>query len=80
MRKAYNVVDIRAANPVCRRTIERGKILNPEYSIDRDQPTPGASPLRIIVCYTADAIVFMQEQPQDYILATDKYVASGSRL
>ena len=26
---------------------ERGKILNPEYSIDRDQPTSRASPLRI---------------------------------
>ena len=26
---------------------ERGKILNPEYSIDRDQPTSQASPLRI---------------------------------
>ena len=26
---------------------ERGKILNPEYSICRDQPTTGASPLRI---------------------------------
>ena len=26
---------------------ERGKILNPEYSIFRDQPVPGASPLRI---------------------------------
>ena len=26
---------------------ERGKILNPEYSIFRDQPTPRASPLRI---------------------------------
>jgi len=26
---------------------ERGKILNPEYNIFRDQPTPGASPLRI---------------------------------
>ena len=26
---------------------ERGKVLNPEYSIFRDQPIPGASPLRI---------------------------------
>ena len=26
---------------------ERGKILNPEYSICRDQPTRRASPLRI---------------------------------
>ena len=26
---------------------ERGKILNPKYSIDRDQPTSQASPLRI---------------------------------
>ena len=26
---------------------ERGKILNPEYSMDRDQPTSRASPLRI---------------------------------
>ena len=26
---------------------ERGKVLNPEYSIDRDQPTSRASPLRI---------------------------------
>ena len=26
---------------------ERGKILNPEYSIFRDQPIAGASPLRI---------------------------------
>ena len=28
---------------------ERGKILNPEYSICRDQPTSRASPLRINV-------------------------------
>ena len=28
---------------------ERGKILIPEYSIDRDQPTSRASPLRINV-------------------------------
>ena len=27
---------------------ERGKILNPEYSIDRDQPTSRASPLIVI--------------------------------
>ena len=26
---------------------ERGKVLNPQYSIDRDQPTSPASPLRI---------------------------------
>ena len=26
---------------------ERGKLLNPEYSIFRDQPIAGASPLRI---------------------------------
>ena len=26
---------------------ERGKILNPEYNINRDQPTSRASPLRI---------------------------------
>ena len=42
-----NVVDIRAANSVCRRTIERSKVLNPKYNIDRDQPIAGASPLRI---------------------------------
>ena len=42
-----NVRVIRAANPVCRRTTERSKILNPEYNIFRDQPTPRASPLRI---------------------------------
>ena len=29
------------------RKTERGKILNPEYSTDRDQPTSQASPLRI---------------------------------
>ena len=45
--KRYNVRVIRAANPVCRRMTERGKILNPEYSVDRDQPTSRASPLRI---------------------------------
>ena len=38
---------IPAAKPVCRRTTERGKTLNPEYSIDRDQPTSRASPLGI---------------------------------
>ena len=26
---------------------ERGKILNPDYNIFRDQPTAGASPLRV---------------------------------
>ena len=42
-----NVRVIRAAKPVCRRTTERGKTLNPEYNIFRDQPIPRASPLRI---------------------------------
>ena len=42
-----NVRVIRAANPVCRRMTERGKVINPEYSTFRDQPIPGASPLRI---------------------------------
>ena len=45
--KRYNVRVIRAAKPVCRRTTERGKILNPEYNIFRDQPIARASPLRI---------------------------------
>ena len=45
--KSDNVRVIRAANKVCRRTTERGKVLNPEYSLFRDQPIPGASPLRI---------------------------------
>ena len=49
----YNVRDIRAAEPVRRRSTERGEMLNPENNIDRDQPPPGASPLRIIVCYPA---------------------------
>ena len=47
LRERDNVGVIRAAKPVCRRTTERGKVINPEYSIFRDQPTPGASPLRI---------------------------------
>ena len=34
---------LKSANP----KTERGKILNPEYSICRDQPTSRASPLRI---------------------------------
>ena len=45
--KRDNVRVIRAANKVCRRTTERGKVLNPEYNIFRDQPIPRASPLRI---------------------------------
>ena len=45
--KLDNVRVIRAAIPVCRRMTERGKILNPDYSIFRDQPTPRASPLRV---------------------------------
>ena len=49
-----NVRVIRAAKPVCRRTTERGKALNPEYSIFRDQPTAGASPLRINVLLSDD--------------------------
>ena len=32
---------------------ERGKVLNPEYIIDRDQPTSRASPLRINVLLSA---------------------------
>ena len=43
-----NVRVIRAAKPVYRRTTERCKVLNPEYSIFRDQPIPGASPLIVI--------------------------------
>ena len=42
-----NVRVIRAAKPVCRRMTERGKVLNPEYNIFRDQPIAGVSPLRI---------------------------------
>ena len=42
-----NVRVVRAAKPVCRRMTERGKILNPEYNTNRDQPTTGASPLRV---------------------------------
>ena len=38
---------IRAARPFCRRMTERCKVKNPEYNIFRDQPIPGASPLRI---------------------------------
>jgi len=49
-----NVRVIRAANPVCRRTTERGKILNPEYNIFRDQPIPRASPLRINTLLSRD--------------------------
>ena len=45
--KWNNVRVIRAAKPVRRRMTERGKVLNPEYSIFRDQPIAGASPLRI---------------------------------
>ena len=45
--KPDNVRVIRAAKPVCRRMTERGKILNPEYSMFRDPPIAGASPLRI---------------------------------
>ena len=45
--EADDVRVIRAAIPVCLRTTERGKILNPEYNIFRDQPILGASPLRI---------------------------------
>ena len=53
-RKPHNVRVIRAAKPVCRRTTERCKVLNPEYNIFRDQPTPGASPLRINTLLSRD--------------------------
>ena len=36
------------------RTTERCKVLNPEYNIFRDQPIPGASPLRINVLLSGD--------------------------
>ena len=37
---------------------ERGKRLNPEYSMDRDQPTSQASPLRInVMLYGAFNII-----------------------
>ena len=54
-----NVRVIRAANPVCQRTTERGKVINPEYSIFRDQPIAGASPLRIntLLCRVVGRIV-----------------------
>ena len=45
--KSDNVRVSRAAKPICQRMAERSKVLNPEYNIFRDQPTPGASPLRI---------------------------------
>ena len=38
---------------------ERGKILNPEYSIDSDRPTSRASPLRInVLLYDGELIVY----------------------
>ena len=52
--KQHNVRVIRAAKPVCRRMTERGKVLNTEYSINRDQPTSGASPLRINTLLSGD--------------------------
>ena len=39
---------------------ERGKILNPEYSICRDQPTTGASPLRINVLLSHDCLQLLK--------------------
>ena len=45
--KHDNVRVIRVANPICRRMTERGKAINAEYSIFRDQPVPGASSLQI---------------------------------
>ena len=37
------------SNESADRKMERGEVLNPEYSIDRDQSTSQASPLRINV-------------------------------
>ena len=39
---------------------ERGKILNPEYNICRDQPTSWASPLRINALLSAGIITVFQ--------------------
>ena len=49
---------------------ERSKILNPEYSIDRDQPTSWASPLRIntLLCRPI-CVLILRDVPivrQDY--------------
>ena len=53
-----NVRVIRAADPVGRRTTERGKVINPEYNIFRDQPIAGASPLRInTLLYSAVCLI-----------------------
>ena len=52
--KHDNVRVIRAANPICRRMTERCKVINPEYSIFRDQPIARASPLRINTLLCAD--------------------------
>ena len=65
-----NVRVIRAANPVCRRMTERCKVLNPEYNIFRDQPTPRASPLRIntLLCRPI-CVLILRDLPivwQDY--------------
>ena len=38
---------------------ERGKILNPEYSIFRDQPIAAASPLRINTLLSTDGLYFL---------------------
>ena len=58
-RSPDNVRVIRAAKPVCRRMTERGKILNPEYNIFRDQPIAGASPLRINTLLSTDGLYFL---------------------
>ena len=42
---------------------ERGKILNPEYIICRDQPTSRASPLRINVLLS-HLLIFLSRLPQ----------------
>ena len=51
---------------------ERGKILNPEYSICRDQPTTGVSPLRINVLLSSGGLKLI-DRLRGVILAIVNY-------
>ena len=73
--KPNNVRVIRAAKPFCRRMTERGKVINPDYNIFRDQATAGASPLRIntLLCRGPKASTRHSEPRQSVQRRAQKY-------
>ena len=57
---------------------ERGRLLNPEYNMDRDQPTSQASPLRINTLLSAASFCGIVTRRSPFLMFADKFHFSNS--